>query len=81
VGDEDPGSRRRHVERDRLPAAWIDGDYKLHRPTGALHNIAKDPAEKVNLAASEPERVTRMQSQLEAWQKSVVRSLNGQDYS
>ncbi len=78
----DPGKITRRYPEDTLPgpAAWLDGDYKLHRPTGALHNLAKDPVEKVNLAATEPGRVVRMQSQLEAWQKSVVRSLNGEDY-
>ena len=79
----DPGKIDRRYPEDAFPgpAAWIDGDYKLHRPTGALHNLAKDPVEKVNLAAAEPERTARMQSQLEAWQKSVTRSLNGEDYS
>ncbi len=78
----DPGRITRRYPEDTFPgpAAWIDGDYKLHRPTGALHNLAKDPVEKVNLAASDPERVSRMKAQLEAWQKSVVRSLNGEDY-
>lgn len=69
------------------PAAWIDGDYKLHRKapkTGeappALFDLSQDPREKTDLAPREPERTARMRSELEAWQKSVVRSLNGQDY-
>ena len=78
----DPGKIASRYPEDAFPgpAALIDGDYKLHRPTGALHNLAKDPVEKVNLAGTEPERVARMTAQLEAWQKSVVRSLNGEDY-
>jgi arylsulfatase A-like enzyme len=69
-------------------AAWIDGDWKLHRITGKkgevtweLYNLANDPAEKSDLAKTEGERVARMQRELEAWLESVVRSLNGEDYA
>ncbi len=68
-------------------AAWIDGDWKLHRITSKngevsweLYNLADDPAEKSDLAATEDERVAQMQGKLEAWLESVVRSLNGEDY-
>jgi arylsulfatase A-like enzyme len=83
------GDRQRHPE-DNFPgaAAWIDGDYKLHRKApkgggavGALFNLATDPQEKTDLALREPERAARMRVQLEEWQKSVARSLNGGDYS
>jgi len=69
------------------PAAWVDGDYKLHRraPHGSdtaytLFNLANDPRETIDLSARDPERVRRMQTELIAWQKSVVRSLKGEDY-
>ncbi|MBI3281701.1 MAG: sulfatase-like hydrolase/transferase, partial [Acidobacteria bacterium] len=68
------------------PAAWIDGDYKLHRkeqsgaPAYRLFDLAKDPQEKTDLGARHAGRVARMRAELEAWQKSVVRSLNGRDY-
>jgi arylsulfatase A-like enzyme len=69
------------------PAAWIDGDYKLHRkpqPDGhvaqALFNLAKDPYETADLTSTDHGRATRMNAQLNEWQKSVVRSLNGGDY-
>ncbi len=68
-------------------AAWIDGDWKLHRITNKrgqvtweLYNLADDPSEKTNLAATEQERVAKMRHALEAWLKSVVQSLNGNDY-
>jgi arylsulfatase A-like enzyme len=69
-------------------AAWIDGDWKLHRITSKtgeiswqLYNLADDPAEKSDLAATEGDRVAQMQAKLEAWLESVVRSLNGEDYA
>lgn len=68
-------------------AAWIDNQYKLHRIADkagqakyALFDLAQDPAEKNDLAEGQPDRLARMKSELEAWQKSVVRSLNGEDY-
>ncbi len=75
---------------DKFPghAAWIAGDWKLHRieaPSAKvsweLYNLAVDPLESHDLAASEQPRVTAMRTQLEAWLKSVVRSLNGADYA
>ena len=74
---------------DQYPghAAWTDGDWKLHRiaknkdgVTWELYNLATDPAEKTDLAEAEAERVEQMRKELEAWLKSVVQSLNGDDY-
>ncbi len=86
----DPGKITRHYPEDRLPgwSAWIDGDFKLHRQADkqgrvvkvSLYNLAEDPREQHDLAAQQPDRVRQMQAALEAWQRSVVRSLNGQDY-
>lgn len=42
-------------------------------------NLADDPSEKTNLAPHEGKRVARIRAELETWQKSVVRSLNGED--
>jgi arylsulfatase A-like enzyme len=82
----DPAIEKRYPE-DRLSGqvAWIDGPWKLLRKAPAaadyeLFNLSKDPRETVNLASREPERASRMKSELEAWQRSVVRSLNGGDY-
>lgn len=85
----DPGKIAKRYPENELPgqAAWIDGDYKLYRPAPKqapaapmLFNVAADAPEKTNLAEKEPRRVAHMQAQMEAWQKSVVRSLNGGDY-
>lgn len=68
-------------------AAWIDGDWKLHRITDKkgnvkleLYNLAEDREESKDLASAEPGRVEKMKTSLEAWLLSVVNSLNGEDY-
>jgi len=45
-----------------------------------LYNLADDPQEKHDLADQQPERLAAMKAALEAWQQSVIRSLNGEDY-
>ena len=68
-------------------AAWIDWPWKIHRIEDKkatvkweLYNLAKDAGEQNNLLAQHGDRAKSMRSQLEAWLKSVVRSLNGKDY-
>ncbi|MCB1063647.1 MAG: sulfatase-like hydrolase/transferase [Verrucomicrobiae bacterium] len=69
-------------------AAWIKENWKLHRIedpkkvtiTWELYNLAADPYEEKDLAASETERVAAMTTELENWLSSVARSLNGEDY-
>lgn len=73
---------------DRFPghAAWVEGDWKLHRiekkgnPSWELYNLAQDPKEETDLAGTEGDRLQRMQKALDTWLQSVVRSLNGEDY-
>jgi len=69
-------------------AAWIDGDWKLHRIENEdgdvkweLYNLVSDPAEAENVLKAEQARVPELQEALNAWLQSVVRSLNGEDYS
>lgn len=69
-------------------AAWIDGDWKLHRiePRDGrvrweLYDLVSDPAEETNLAEQQPERVAQLRPALEAWFESVLRSYNGEDYA
>ncbi len=68
-------------------AAWIDGDWKLHRietPRGAvkweLYNLRTDVQEATDVAEAESARTMQMKSELEQWLRSVVASLNGKDY-
>jgi len=86
----DAGEITERYSETELPghSAWIDGDWKLHRiadKTGAqvrfeLYNLADDREEKRDLSADEPDRLETMKAALEGWQRSVVRSLNGEDY-
>ena len=94
VGNQVPAPKAGFVVRqyplDEFPgpSAWINGDWKLHRivdkvgthPTYKLYNLGKDVQEKTDLAVSQPQVLTRLKSELAAWQKSVVSSLNGADY-
>ncbi|MFB0525207.1 MAG: sulfatase-like hydrolase/transferase [Phycisphaerae bacterium] len=93
VGDKsrlrlDAGQITKQYPEDAFPghAAWLDWPWKLHRIEKKkglkleLYNLAEDPGEKNDLAAQYSERVESMKAKLEAWQKSVVRSLNGEDY-
>jgi arylsulfatase A-like enzyme len=74
---------------DQFPghSAWLDWPYKLHRidsenkePGFELYNLESDPGEMNDLSVSMPEKVTSMNKGVEAWLKSVVNSLNGNDY-
>jgi arylsulfatase A-like enzyme len=73
---------------DQFPghAAWLDGDWKLHRVTnkvGAtrfeLYDLGDDPGEAEDLASANAATVEQMSVELEAWLRSVVASLNGHD--
>ena len=74
---------------DTLPgrSAWIDGDMKLHRIPNEngniqyeLYNLAEDATESDDLAKAHGDLVREMADSLESWQRSVVGSLNGDDY-
>ncbi len=91
---EPEGQIDRQYPTDSLPghAAWIDGNYKLHRvPVKKnkakfeyeLYHLGHDPKEQQNLIGDGKEwakRAARMKAGLDVWQKSVVNSLNGGDY-
>ena len=71
----------------RGSAAWLDNDWKLLRTisksgksTDALFNLAEDPQEKTNRIDEQAARASRMEAELKAWQRSVIGSLNGDDY-
>jgi len=86
----DAGKITRQYPTDRKPghAAWLAGDWKLHRIAEEknrrvryeLYNLATDPRERNNIVADHPDRVKRMKAELDAWQRSVIDSLNGEDY-
>lgn len=80
----------KRYSQTKLPghAAWIDGDWKLHRIAGAtgdkvrfeLYNLADDRAEENDLYSTQSDRAQRMKASIESWQRSVIGSLNGKDY-
>ncbi len=64
-------------------AAWMEGRYKLVRARSdvpELYDVVADPREQSDLAAQMPDRAAAMIERLESWQRSVERSLAGQDY-
>ncbi|MFG0264142.1 MAG: sulfatase-like hydrolase/transferase [Rhodopirellula sp. JB055] len=66
-------------------AAWNDWPWKLHRINGRkfeLYNLADDPMEEHDLSGDPKlrDRLVRMQKELDQWMRSVVRSINGEDY-
>tara|TARA_B100001094_G_C18022237_1_gene715756 strand:- start:147 stop:1001 length:855 start_codon:yes stop_codon:yes gene_type:complete len=87
-GEQKPAPKEGHVEKQYStksfpgPAAWIDGDWKLIRVKGSpkLFNVAKDFAEKNDIAGKHPDKVADMEKALHSWQHSVTLSLNGEDY-
>jgi arylsulfatase A-like enzyme len=70
-------------------AAWISGDYKLHRIANGqgnsvkyeLYNLAEDTNETTDIADDHPDLVAKLKAELDTWQKSVIGSLNGDDYA
>ena len=63
-------------------AALLDNRYKLHKVEDGyeLYDIVADPGETEDLGGDRPEVVAEMKAALEAWQRSVERSLSGYDY-
>ncbi len=91
----DAATISRIYSRDSLPghAAWLDWPLKLHRnqdKTGRivweLYDLEKDSMEQVNLLdpGVNPDKLNRyfeeMKASLESWQRSVIGSMNGEDY-
>ncbi|MEX0701631.1 MAG: sulfatase-like hydrolase/transferase [Planctomycetales bacterium] len=84
------GKDAKRYPQDKFPghAAWIDGDWKLHRIPARgenadefqLYDLATDRAEKQDVADDHPEVAARLKKGLAEWQQSVLRSLNGADY-
>ena len=89
--EPDPSGVGGYSETERPgPAAWIDGNFKLHRTaskTGEagvrylLYDLSSDVVEKHDLSKEQPERLAAMKKKLADWQKSVIGSLNGEDYA
>jgi arylsulfatase A-like enzyme len=84
------GDLSRQFAEDAYPghAAWLDWPWKLHRienETGdivrELYQLDEDPDEAHDVLPEYATRVESMETDLLSWQESVLRSLNGRDYS
>ncbi len=88
--DEHTGEILTRYEDTLFPghSAWLKWPWKLHRidsgnnePLFELYNLELDPGEQNDLSANKPETVNELKSEIETWLKSVVFSLNGDDYN
>jgi arylsulfatase A-like enzyme len=73
-----PGPRTRfffYEENDTNAIGLREGDWKLLN--GALYNLATDPQETTNLAASQPARTSAMQATLSAFNSAMTRRARG----
>lgn len=66
-------------------AAWNAWPWKLHRINGErfeLYNLQDDPKEQHDLSKDpqQAERLAILSNDLDAWMRSVIQSLNGDDY-
>ena len=77
------------LSRDRFPghAAWIDGDWKLHRIEDKqgkvkyeLYHLKEDSKESTDRIKTETKQAELMKAALQKWLASVVDSYNGDDY-
>jgi arylsulfatase A-like enzyme len=84
------GDLSRQYREDVFPghAAWLDWPWKLHRIESEmgevayeLYDLEEDPEEANDLLAVQAAKAELMAAELSTWQKSVLRSLNGRDYS
>ena len=92
----DAGVIQKKYEEDFFEghAAILDWPWKLHRieqsawydvvwsrePNMELYNLEEDPLETTNLVEEREEIASRLLGNLEEWQASVIKSLNGDDY-
>ncbi len=77
------GEGRPTFDTNSGPSAWSDNRYKLVKPapeTWELYDLVADRAETSDVAKAHPEVLARMKAELEAWQRSVIRSYGGEDY-
>jgi arylsulfatase A-like enzyme len=83
------GDTNRQYPEDFFPghSAWLKWPYKLHRiqsqqgsATIEMYNLQADPMEETDLAGVDTARASSMKKELENWQVSVMKSLNGKDY-
>ena len=83
-----PTHQTQNMELHPGHAALLDWPYKIHsirrgkkgKVTYELYNIETDPMETNDISKEEVKVFSRIQKQLHDWQRSVMKSLNGNDY-
>ena len=88
VFDSEPARRDQPIGfRASGGLAWLDNDVKLVRNYFSepddpfeLYNVVDDPEEQHDLIEQQPEIAARMRAELDAWNRSVDKSITGADY-
>ena len=69
-----------HHEKALVDGEWDSEAFASLTQEYELYNVVEDPSEQNNLMALEPEIAARMKAELDAWNASVDRSVEGADY-
>ncbi len=88
VFDSEPARRDQPIGfRASGGLAWLDNDVKLVRNYFSepddpfeLYNVVDDPEEQHDLIEQQPGIAARMRGELDAWNRSVDKSITGADY-
>lgn len=59
---------------------WDMEKFNTMKHEWELYNVVEDPSEENNLIEKRPELAARMRAELDAWNTSVDRSVEGADY-
>ena len=70
----------RDYEKALVDGEWDSEVFASLTQEYELYNVVEDPSEQNNLMALEPEIAARMKAELDAWNASVDRSVEGADY-
>ena len=63
-----------------VDGVWDNNAYQSLQQEWELYNVVEDPSEQNNLIEQKPELAARMRAQLDAWNASVDKSVEGADY-
>ena len=70
----------RDYEKALVDGEWDSEVFQSLPQEFELYNVVEDPSEQNNLMALEPEIAAQMKAELDAWNASVDRSVEGADY-
>ena len=70
----------RDYEKAFVDGVWNNNAFQSLQQEWELYNVVEDPSEQNNLIEQKPELAARMRAQLDAWNASVDKSVEGADY-